>query len=501
MTATSRRGPRAGRCACRLARGADTLEPVALVARAVAPLPEPPPTLITGCWNPEHDEFCLRWCRENLPGPLAEAIARDPRCGAPEIEGTIARRIFEEEGARRERLRKPRRLLRREIDLALQFAEAPGNRISLERLRGLLDEIPARAPEAPMPAVAESRAPSVPAETTRGSDYWARIGEIEKGITAPGRRWRENGLYLFHLYVTLGLFREETKERHARWLRNGDHRSKDLAADREGTIREMEKATDGLLDLLDRRYRRRAGLPARTGTTWIEGPDGVRREFHEALAKTLAETVETHRERWQEHVVGLLTAQDRDRLATFADETLAQDCAPLIGILRWGEARHGASRLMTVSSVALKKIVGARRYRAARKALEALGYLSQVAGPIERVRSAVYRVELPDERAMSRAFGAVGPPPDAARPRAGRTGDPVSQGEEDTTTTSYSPLCGSGAWTPAADELRALVTALGGVRAAARATGVPKSTLSNYRRAMRPIPAEVLARLRAAVPA
>lgn len=48
-------------------------------------------------------------------------------------------------------------------------------------------------------------------------------------------------------------------------------------------------------------------------------------------------------------------------------------------------------------------------------------------------------------------------------------------------------------------ELRDIVARLGGVRAAARAIGIPKSTLSNYCRGTRAMAAEVADRLRALV--
>ena len=263
-----------------------------------------------------------------------------------------------------------------------------------------------------------------------GSPEWMKlIAACDKGVSAYHRRYLEHRLRILDLYRRRGFSVDEALAIHEKWLREGTHRSHDLEADREGTIRTMMRDTKKKLAHLEKTTRMRRSGSARACTSFSSSfPSSSKTKFRIPYTparphlSNAAHQAEKRGVGWRVFLVGFVKGEDQQLVGALKTrdprrrEWLTRHLLTLIGLLRWilirtkgkrivgidgetfraitgGRPAPGATRFETRSGRAL--VVNGHSTRALREAAEQLGLIRLQLPAIVGVRSNVYEILIP----------------------------------------------------------------------------------------------------------
>ncbi len=175
--------------------------------------------------------------------------------------------------------------------------------------------------------------------STRNPSFWAEIEASRNGITGYGQRYQEGSLQFYNFVKRFSP--ADALKKYEDWLRTGDHKSKDLESDHEGTIQRMLRDA-------------RASVPKLAG--------GVR-----AKTVSLSKEVERLRERprWRDRLNAELIESDRTLIARIgkANSWMKKPAETLLGIFRLLRRKHGGDFCMSMCSRTLQRIAGGRSRR------------------------------------------------------------------------------------------------------------------------------------------
>ena len=193
----------------------------------------------------------------------------------------------------------------------------------------------------------------------KGKDYWDDIEASELGISGPGLRFDQARRRVSHLRIVKELPPHEVMREFERWLRTGQHRSRDLQQDREGTIRKMLADARSYLAYLERAIQAGRLTPGMSRKHAPKAADAALSCIlpivqHEARSEGYAGP------RWREFAARHLTPQDEAIIQTTGDPWLISKLRVLIGALRFADGYCGPLSTMTLSRTELQRIAGGK---------------------------------------------------------------------------------------------------------------------------------------------
>jgi hypothetical protein len=245
------------------------------------------------------------------------------------------------------------------------------------------------------------------------------IRSIARGVTAPGRRFEESRRLLFDLFIRRGLSFDEALAIFERWLVEGQHRSKDLAANPERTIGQMLREARARLRSLQSRLD--------AGTLTRPRRAAANRGSLDFVLDLLMRN--TDAKPWRALAKSQVTPLDRELIAKVEPDWLRDRLEVLIGALRFGEVIGGRRADWGMSRTALRRIAGGKpppktlvrlptglvargrtAYVLLLSAAEGLRLVTQRSRPIKGRAVRRFEVNLPSEEAFGRTAAASTPP-------------------------------------------------------------------------------------------
>ncbi len=191
-------------------------------------------------------------------------------------------------------------------------------------------------------------------ELLYGKEYHARIAQLEQGIPNFGER-NDAAVKLPFECWRRGMSRSQTQGRVRTLLERGEHVSKDLDRDREGTIIAMVDSAGSEWDRLER-IDRAGGCHLYKGGTTL---GMMLAEFRAGHPGQSPRAIDGTSSRWRQAAMGLLAESDWERTQPL-DPWLRPRLRVLVGVLRWAEEQGWDTSSVAFQSSTLLTIAGGK---------------------------------------------------------------------------------------------------------------------------------------------
>jgi hypothetical protein len=192
-----------------------------------------------------------------------------------------------------------------------------------------------------------------PSPGSSSGDYFKRLAALQAGVSAQKMRYEEAKLLRWDLVRRQGLNHAQALAAFTEWLDRGQHHSRDLthrwASTRKAMLRQADKAIAHLI--------RTAGQHGGQGRSWLGERAG--RASWRSFA-TYLHYMRNHlgKRRWRTAARGALTAADHEALSRLQSDWVRQRLGLVLCVIRYGAAKFGHPRVLSVPRRALMTIAG-----------------------------------------------------------------------------------------------------------------------------------------------